>query len=223
MVKRDADRSGRRSTAVKRAASEAVRPREAAEVSRARVLIIDAAMHLFGVQGYSGTTMRDIAKAVKLLPGSLYAHIASKEDLLVEIVEAGINSFIKAVEPHAASERSAAARMRSVIKAHIAVVAENPQRSLVVFHQWRFLGERNLAAAVQKRRRYEKVFIQIMDDGIKHGEFHPRLNTRIAVMSVLGALNWTPEWYSPKGPATPAQLGDIVADTLLNGLLNGRR
>jgi AcrR family transcriptional regulator len=194
-----------------------------AEVSRSRTLIMDVAMHLFGVQGYTGTTMRDIAKAVGVLPGSLYAHISSKETLLVEIVDAGISSFIAAVEQHAHSERPAKARMRSAIKAHIAVVAENPERSLVVFHQWRFLSERNLALAVEKRRRYEKAFIRILEDGVKSGEFNRDTNIRIAVMSMLGALNWTPEWYSPKGPATPAQLGDMMADTLLAGILDARR
>jgi AcrR family transcriptional regulator len=194
-----------------------------AEVSRSRTLIMDVAMHLFGVQGYTGTTMRDIAKAVGVLPGSLYAHISSKETLLVEIVDAGISSFIAAVEQHAYSERPAKARMRSAIKAHIAVVAENPERSLVVFHQWRFLSERNLALAVEKRRRYEKAFIRILEDGVKSGEFNRDTNIRIAVMSMLGALNWTPEWYSPKGPATPAQLGDMMADTLLAGILDARR
>ena len=45
------------------------------------------AIQLFGKQGYTGTSMRDIAGAVGVLPGSLYAHIASKEALLVDIVD----------------------------------------------------------------------------------------------------------------------------------------
>ena len=193
------------------------------EFSRGQSAIIDAAMHLFGEMGYTGTTMRDIAKAVGVLPGSLYAHIQSKETLLVEIVDAGIRSFLSAVEPHASSNRPARDRMRAAIKAHIAVVADNPQRSLVVFHQWRFLSEPNLAAAIEKRRRYEKAFIRIAQDGVKNGEFNLDLDTRITVFSILGALNWTPEWYSPKGSATAAELGDLMADTLLHGLLKAPR
>ena len=62
-----------------------------------REAIRDAAMHLFGKQGYTGTSMRDIANAVGVLPGSLYAHIESKEALLVDIVADGIGRFISAV------------------------------------------------------------------------------------------------------------------------------
>ena len=56
-------------------------------------------MRLFGKQGYSGTSVRDLATEVGVLPGSLYAHIQSKEALLVEIVADGIHRFITAVEP----------------------------------------------------------------------------------------------------------------------------
>ncbi|MDT7551597.1 MAG: TetR/AcrR family transcriptional regulator, cholesterol catabolism regulator, partial [Pseudonocardiales bacterium] len=51
--------------------------------SPARDAIFTAATRLFGERGYTGTTMRDIARAVGILPGSLYAHIASKDAVLV--------------------------------------------------------------------------------------------------------------------------------------------
>jgi AcrR family transcriptional regulator len=180
-------------------------------------------MHLFGVQGYTGTTMRDIAQAVGVLPGSLYTHITSKETLLVEIVDTGITNFIAAVQPHALTDQSAIHRLRAAIKAHVSVVADSPQRSLVVFHQWRFLSGANLVVALEKRRRYEKVFIYIIEEGVRRGEFSPEMDIRIAVFSILGALNWVPEWYSPQGTATAAELGDMMADTLLAGILAAPR
>ncbi len=162
--------------------------------------------------------MRDIAKAFGVLPGSLYAHIDSKETLLVEIVDTGIEHFLEAVEPIAAAKGAAAMRMREAIRAHIIVVTENPERSLVVFHQWRFLGDPYRDAAIAKRRRYEQAFVRILQDGIAEGSFDPGLNVRIAVLTVLGALNWTPEWYSPGGQASPPEIGDMMANMLLKSL-----
>jgi AcrR family transcriptional regulator len=188
-------------------------------VNSARYSIIDVAMRLFGEQGYSGTGMRDIATEVGLLPGSLYAHFASKEALLIQIVEAGIHMFLTAVEPHVVADKPAEERLRAMIRSHLEVVASNPQRSQVVFHQWRYLGDVSRAVAVEKRRRYEKAFVKVLQDGVRNGEFVPSLNPRITVLTILGALNWTPEWYSPKGPASPAELGDLMADALLGGLL----
>jgi TetR/AcrR family transcriptional regulator, cholesterol catabolism regulator len=187
----------------------AIGPREA---------IMDAAMHQFGKQGYTGTSMRDIAGAVGVLPGSLYAHIASKEALLVEIVDDGINRFLAAVRPHAASNASPTDKMRAMIIAHVAVVADNPERSLVVFHQWRFLGEGNIQAAIGKRRDYEQAFIGVIEEGMRAGTFRADLNLRIAVLTILGALNWSPEWLSPEGKLSPEAVGGLIADTLLTGV-----
>jgi AcrR family transcriptional regulator len=183
-----------------------------------REAIMDAAMHLFGKQGYSGTSMRDIASAVGVLPGSLYAHIASKEALLVDIVEDGIHRFLAAVRPHAESDGTPAEKLRAMVIAHVAVVADNPERSLVVFHQWRFLGDSNIQAAIGKRRDYEQAFIGVIEDGMKSGAFRANLNRRIAVLTILGALNWTPEWLSPDGTLSPEEVGGLIADTLLMGV-----
>lgn len=189
-----------------------------APISAGRTTILEVAVRLFGQNGYSGTSMRDIAKAVGVLPGSLYAHIASKETLLVEIVDEGIQSFLKAVVPIAESEGPAPDRLRRAIRAHVEVVAQNPEQSLVVFHQWRFLAGEKLDWAIAQRRRYEQAFVSIVRDGIRSGAFDPALSTRITVLTILGALNWTPEWYSKTGPSTPSELAAQMADVLISGI-----
>jgi TetR/AcrR family transcriptional regulator, cholesterol catabolism regulator len=189
----------------------------AKSAGRPREYILEAATRLFSQKGYTGTTMRDIAKAVGVLPGSLYAHIEGKEGLLLEIVETGIDRFL-AVEENLSGD-TPADRMRSAIKAHVAIVAENPQRTLVVFHQWRFLSGPNRARIVDKRRRYETIFSALMDEGIEAGVFSTQIDAKIAVLGILGALNWTPEWYSPTGPTPSEAIGDRLADTVLWGLL----
>jgi len=185
---------------------------------RPRGVILEAATQLFSEKGYAGTTMRDIAKAVGVLPGSLYTHIDGKESLLLEIVEAGIDRFL-AAEDLMNGEATVADRVRAAIKAHVSVVAENPERTLVVFHQWRFLSGPNRGRIVEKRRRYEMIFTQLMDEGVADGTFNAQLDPRIAVLGMLGALNWTAEWYSPEGPIPSETIGERLADTVLGGLL----
>ena len=180
--------------------------------------IIDIAVRLFGEKGYNATTMRDIAQAVGILPGSLYAHIDSKETLLIEIVETGIERFLSIDRLLAASKESPEVRMRIAICEHIKAVAENPERTLVVFHQWRFLSGPNRARAVAMRRRYAKAFVRIVNDGIASGDFDPGLDPRITVFAILGALNWTPEWYSQSGPESAEVIGRKMADCLIHGL-----
>src|ERR1700691_2761327 len=136
---------------------------ESQESGRPRTAILEAAIGLFGKRGYNGTTMRDIAQQVGVLPGSLYAHISSKETLLDEIVELGIDSFL-AIEASLPSNQPVLQRLRHAIKAHVRLAAENPGRSLVVFHQWRFLTGQNLNRAINKRRRYQQLFVKLVDE-----------------------------------------------------------
>lgn len=186
-----------------------------------RIAIMNSAMHLFGKQGFNGTSMRDIANSVGLLPGSLYAHIASKEALLFEIVAGGISQFDSAVEAASASSSDPMEKLRRMITAHVEVVATNPERSQVVFHQWRFLGPENLPDAIARRRQYETHFVDVIRLGCDAGLFKPDLNLRITVLTILGALNWSPEWFSPDGRLSATALGELMADVLLGGILIG--
>jgi len=192
--------------------------RDSQESARPREAILESAITLFGKRGYNGTTMRDIAKDVGVLPGSLYAHISSKETLLDEIVELGIESFLQ-IESMLAATDSSVEKLRAAIRAHVKIAAENPGRSLVVFHQWRFLTEPNLTRALNKRRRYQQLFVKLIDAGIADGSFAADLDSKIAVLTILGALNWVPEWFSRAGPFTPYEVGEKMADHLLSGLL----
>jgi TetR/AcrR family transcriptional regulator, cholesterol catabolism regulator len=188
------------------------------KLGKPREVILGVATRLFSEAGYAGTTMREIANAVGVLPGSLYAHIDGKETLLFEIVEGGIDNFLDATAD-LGEIKDPAERTRAAVKAHLGVVAESPERTLVVFHQWRYLKGPSRARVLDKRKRYEDVFVKIMDEGISSGTFSARLDPKIAVLSILGSLNWAAEWFHPDGPEGPEQVGERLADTILWGLL----
>jgi TetR/AcrR family transcriptional regulator, cholesterol catabolism regulator len=184
-----------------------------------RNTIFEVATKLFSERGYAGTTMRDIAELVGVLPGSLYAHIEGKEALLFEIVETGIGRFLAAAES-AADIADPVERARAMIRAHVAVVADNPERTLVVFHQWRYLTGPKLARVMDKRQRYEDVFTEIFEAGVASGAFSARLDTKVAVLSMLGSLNWTAQWIKPDGRSRPEEIGGRLADAILWGLIS---
>jgi AcrR family transcriptional regulator len=155
------------------------------------------------------------------LPGSLYAHISSKEALLNEIVETGVDSFL-AIEESLPPNGTGAEKLRAAIKGHIAVATAHPGRSLVVIHQWRFLKEPNLARTLAKGRRFHQIFMRVLEEGIADGSFDPHLDTKVAMFIILGALNFVPEWHSPRGRLSPEEIGDRVADLVLQGVVRKR-
>ncbi|HEY1973881.1 MAG TPA: TetR/AcrR family transcriptional regulator [Pseudonocardia sp.] len=182
-------------------------------------IIFAEATRLFGAYGYNGTSIRDIAKAVGILPGSLYTHISNKGALLLEIIESGVDRFNAAVDRLDQTDLAPDIKIRDAIREHLMIVAENPQRTLVVFHQWRFLSEPERDRLRDKRARYAEFYIRTLRAGIDSGIFTPELDCKVATFTILGTLNWTPEWLSPDGPDTPAHLADQISEHLLRGLL----
>ncbi|HVV08242.1 TetR/AcrR family transcriptional regulator [Amycolatopsis sp.] len=181
-------------------------------------LIEQEAVRLFSERTYPVVGMRDISDAVGILPGSLYVHITSKEELLLNIVVRGIQNYLDAIRPMAESTEPAPVRLRGAIKAHIRVLSGGVDRTRVAFHQWTYLNPANRKRIVAMRGRYEDLFATIIADGIASGEFRKMRSQRIAVLSTIGTLNSATEWYSPTGTLSPEEVGDQLADGALLGL-----
>ena len=83
--------------------------------------LIEAAATLFASQGFKATSMRDIAKAVDMRPGSIYYHVSSKDDLLLAIYETGVQQitevFERAIEPLADPWERLEAGMAALVRA----------------------------------------------------------------------------------------------------------
>ncbi|MET8181538.1 TetR/AcrR family transcriptional regulator [Streptomyces sp. NPDC005336] len=188
------------------------------ELESPREVILRVATSLFGERGFPATSMRDIAGEVGILAGSLYAHIDGKETLLLEIIEQGIAEYIDEATRALAGNDDSEARLRALIRAHLDVVVRGPRTTKIVFHQWRYLGEQNRAHVRRRRHEYEDIFIQVVQAGVDDGSFAADLDVRTAVRSVLGSLNWTPEWLRTDGADPIDVVAQRLADTLVLGL-----
>jgi AcrR family transcriptional regulator len=187
--------------------------------STPRETIIRVATDLFGRNSYPGTSMRDIASEVGILAGSLYAHIDGKETLLLEIIEQGIEEFLEVVKNAFDAEGTADQKLRAMILAHVRVVAKQPQRTQIVFHQWRYLNEANQRLVRDRRGAYESLYTAVLEMGVADGSFAADIDVRITVLSILGSLNWTPEWLSSDGPISVEELSVRLSDAMMKGVL----
>jgi AcrR family transcriptional regulator len=96
------------------------------------------AARLFAQKGYHGTSIGEIAEALGVQKGSLYAHIDSKQDLLYETMRDGAAAFHAALD--SVPERiPAPERIRLALRAHLRVVAEQLDVATVFVREWRYL------------------------------------------------------------------------------------
>jgi AcrR family transcriptional regulator len=183
-----------------------------------RLQIEEAASALFRERGYSATSVRDIAQALNLQGGSLYAHVASKEDVLWSIVIRAAERFNAGVGDLATDEtRTPADRLRAMINAHVAVVTGIQKDAAVFLHEWRFLSAERRAQISARRDAHEAFFRQVIASGIDAGEFRD-VDPRVTAMAILSALNGIPTWYRPNGKLTADQIADQHADLFLHAL-----
>ncbi len=182
-----------------------------------RLQIEEAASELFRERGYSATSVRDIAQALNLQGGSLYAHMASKEDVLWSIVIRAADRFNLEVGPIASGDAEPAARLRDMIRAHVGVVTVIQQDAAVFLHEWRFLSVERRDEISARRDAYEQLFRTVISQGVAAGEFR-QVDARLAAAAILSALNGIATWYSPAGPLTKDQIADQHADLFLHGL-----
>ena len=194
---------------------------ETHDVSR-RQQIEDAASTLFRERGYAATSVRDIAHALDMQGGSLYAHVASKEDMLWAIVVRAADRFNAEVGPIAASDRTAARKLRKMIRAHVAVVTSAQKDAAVFLDEWRFLSQARRDQIAARRDDYEGLFRRAIADGVASGEFG-RVDPALTAIVILSALNGIATWYRPDGKLTAAAIADRHADLFLRSLTAATR
>ncbi len=156
--------------------------------------ITAAAEQLFSRQGYHATSMRQIAHAVDLQGGSLYAHIASKADVLAAIVARADEEFQAAVLPILLADDPPPVRLRQAVGAHLAVVAANLAAATVYLQDWQHLSPEHRGEVLCRRDNYEALWRQLIADGVADGSFAP-VDPALAAAAVLSLCNWTYQWY----------------------------
>jgi AcrR family transcriptional regulator len=161
--------------------------------SERRAALVEEAARLFGRQGYDKTSMRDIAAAFGILPGSLYHHFASKEQLFVAVYAAGVDRMIDAVHRATAGATDPVQRLEAACVAHLRELlgAENAMAPVLVAWPARPPALRD--ALVRERDRYERVLDALLADVA----LKPGVERRFFRLSLLGAVNWALAWYQP--------------------------
>jgi len=195
------------------------------EITR-RQAIEDAASSLFRERGYSGTSVRDIARAVDIQGASLYAHVTSKQDVLWSIVERMASTFEAAADVVEAADPGAATFGRGVylialVRAHVGVITDDIERASVFVHEWRALQGDRRAEIARRRDAYEARFCSVIADGVRTGAFEavdPELTTNY----ILTALNGLVSWYRPGGRLSAPAIADFYADLSLRAVQSAK-
>lgn len=190
-----------------------------ADESRERIL--DAAAKLFRKNGYAAMSLRAIAAEAGMKAGSVYYHFDSKEQIVIEVlnlgievVHQGVENAVNALPPHA----SAGEIVRTGILAHLKALFQFSDYTSANVRIYGQVPSSAQKANLFTRRRYEALWDSILERAAAKGGVRAEVNRKAFRLMIIGSLNATLEWFRPKRGEVDA-LADQYAAILLNGLL----
>ncbi|MQA13806.1 MAG: TetR family transcriptional regulator [Pseudonocardiaceae bacterium] len=208
--------SGGSATAVQRPAARA---RQARAV-RAEQSILAAALAAFHELGFHGASMRDIAARADVGLASLYNYVDSKQDLLVAVLRrASADQLADTRQALQQARPTIADRLGAAVAAHVRFDVERQAECFVANSELRYLDARRRADLVAARDRQERLFEQLVAEGIREGAFrtpHPGEAARAILTMCAGVTIW----YRPDGPLSVGGIAQRYARYAL-ALLEG--
>lgn len=180
--------------------------------------VIRSAAELFKEKGYAASSMRDLAQKLGIEAASLYSHIKSKEEILQTLCFDMAADFRESLDKVEKQNVSASEKLSLGIIGHVNVMARDLTASAVFMNEHRHLSNPYLRDFLLLRINYINRFKAIIEEGVAKGEFKKNIDTKLAVMTLFSSLNWMPMWYSPDGSIEPKELGQQLANMLVNGL-----
>jgi len=182
-----------------------------------RLEILRAAGREFRSRGFVETGMRDIAEAAELSPANLYNYFQGKDEILFFCQDSSLDRMMASLERARQAKTGAAARLRLVIVSHLRCLLDEVEGSAAHLltsalppSQQRYL--------VAKRDRYELGVRNLIASGMRAGEFVSG-DAPLVTRAMLGALNWSVQWFRANGPMTAEEIAEELADYLIRGLL----
>lgn len=179
-----------------------------------RGVLLNKAAHLFRERGYERTTVRDIGREVGILPGSIFHHFSTKDEILKTVMRESIILNLSRMRAALEGAETVEDRLRALIGWELyATNGETGEAWAVLVYEWRSLSAAGQAEMLALRDAYEGLWLTVLEEARARGliSMEPSLLRRL----ITGALNWSAHWYRPGGELTLADLTEEVLQLVL--------
>lgn len=181
--------------------------------------ILDTCTRLFEQKGFSETSIQEIVEELGVTKGTFYYYFTSKEQVLVMIHRKYIDSLLEQqqiiMEKAGLSNRE---KLRALIYLLLKNIEPLGDSARVFYREFRNLNEKHMAEVRKKRNQVRFAFQEVIEAGMESGEFKPNLVPEIVTLGILGACNWTYQWYKPDGTHSTKEISSIYSDMICQGI-----
>lgn len=210
----------------RKAVPRPLRPREAPRDSKKSKPgtrleeVLQSAANIFFAKGFHATSVEDVARDVGMLKGSLYYYIKSKEDLLFQLLLAGIEDGDAFIEQQINPQGEPVEQLERAIRAQIDYIIQNRVPFGLFLHEFDSLSGKRQHKLISVMSRYNKRFVELVRRGQAEGKLIGG-EPWIIVNGILGMCNWLYRWYDPDQVSDPEQIRSVFVRMILQGIRKG--
>ncbi|HEU0003866.1 MAG TPA: TetR/AcrR family transcriptional regulator [Ktedonobacteraceae bacterium] len=188
------------------------------DIRSVREKILAAAVQLFAQYGYHAATMRDIARISGIQAASIYYHYASKQALLVEIMDTHMRDLIANLQRIMQEATPVEQRLHEAIANHIRLHTTYKAEFFIIDTEIRALEDEHRGAILALRDEYETLLQSLLRDGMECGIFH-RVDIKVASYALIAMCTEVATWFRPDGRLSVQQVIDLYTQMITGGLL----
>ncbi|HEX7777238.1 MAG TPA: TetR/AcrR family transcriptional regulator [Parvibaculum sp.] len=179
--------------------------------------IREAGLDLIYKGGYEAMSLRTLAAKVGLQPGSLYNHIATKQDLLYDLIHNHMVTLLERIDAEMEGIDDPLARLKAFTAFHLAYHIERKREVFIGSAELRSLSPKNRKRIVALRRDYEDRLCDILERGAAKKQFRIA-DIRVSAYAILAMLTGICTWYDPKGRIDRKKLIEVHTRLVLDGV-----
>ncbi len=181
--------------------------------------ILRHSAEIFAERGFEGASIRDISRATGISLSGLYYYFESKQELLYLIQKHAFTSISSSLQLRLAATCDPEERLKLFVQNHLEYFLAHPAEMKVLSHEEDALeGTYKKEIAIIKRRYYG--FAREIFEELAGRAAMPGLNSRVAVLSLYGMMNWVYKWHNPKVDPRADELAGNISEIFLRGVLH---
>lgn len=180
--------------------------------------LLRVAIDLFAAQGFAGTSIRDIARAMGMSISNIYHYYGSKEGILLAILERASWPLLQGLELTAALDLPPLERFGRLVDEHVGLSHRINLESRIYTIDLRQLPPEAREATREVQQRVLDVYVGQLQTLADLGMLRST-DVTVTAFNVIAVINWSLRWYRPDGSLSVAQLTHELRTFVLNGAL----
>lgn len=186
------------------------------ERSQKREAVLHMAVQFFNERGFHATSLDDVAAALNVTKPTIYHYFGTKDEILLECVQRGLESIRQAAEAVERAGGTGMDRLRALMRDY-AIIMTKDFGMCVTRTSDHELSPESRAKFRSLKREIDRITRRVVEEGMHDGSIAAG-DARMTTFAITGALNWIAKWYDPSGAMEPEAAAEAVLDTLVNGL-----